>query len=69
LDGLELIGVLRSRGIEAPVVLISGHANKELRARAQKLGIHCQLENPCRTMRSRLGSFRVRSGRVDAGST
>jgi FixJ family two-component response regulator len=46
MDGLELIGVLRSRGIDAPVILITGRANKELRARAQKLGIHCLLEKP-----------------------
>ena len=46
MDGLELIGVLRSRGIEAPAILITGRANKELRAQVQKLGIHCLLEKP-----------------------
>ncbi|WP_428667495.1 response regulator [Reyranella sp.] len=46
IDGLELIGVLRRRGIEAPVILITGRANKELRAQAQKLGVHCLLEKP-----------------------
>ena len=46
IDGLELIGLLRNRGIEAPVILITGRANKELRARAQKLGVHFLLEKP-----------------------
>ena len=46
MDGLELIGVLRSRGIEAPAILITGRANKDLRAQVQKLGIHCLLEKP-----------------------
>jgi two-component system, LuxR family, response regulator FixJ len=46
MDGLELIGVLRSRGMAAPVVMITGRANKELRAHAEKLGIHRLLEKP-----------------------
>lgn len=46
MDGLELIGVLRGRGIDAPAILITGRANKELRAQARKLGIHCLLEKP-----------------------
>ena len=46
MDGLELIGVLRGRGIEAPAILVTGRANKELRAQVQKLGIHCLLEKP-----------------------
>ena len=46
MDGLELIGVLRRRGIAAPVILITGRANKELRAQVDKLGIHCLLEKP-----------------------
>jgi FixJ family two-component response regulator len=46
MDGLELIGVLRSRGIDAPAILITGRVNKELRARVQKLGVHCLLEKP-----------------------
>jgi FixJ family two-component response regulator len=46
MDGLELIGVLRSRGFDATVILITGRANKELRARAEKLGVHCLLEKP-----------------------
>jgi two-component system response regulator FixJ len=46
MDGLELIGVLRSRGIGAPAILITGRTNKDLRALAEKLGIHRLLEKP-----------------------
>jgi two-component system response regulator FixJ len=46
MDGLELIGVLRGRGIDSPVILVTGRANKELRAQAQRLGVHCLLEKP-----------------------
>jgi FixJ family two-component response regulator len=46
MDGLELIGALHRRGIEAPVILITGRANSELRARGETLGIHCLLEKP-----------------------
>lgn len=45
-DGLELIGVLRSRGFDTTVILIAGRASEELRARAHKLGVHCLLEKP-----------------------
>ncbi len=63
-DGLELIGVLRARGIVAPAILITGRANRELRIRAQKLGIHCLLEKPLSddalldSIRSALARFR-----------
>jgi len=45
-DGLELIGALHRRGMEAPVILIAGRANKALRAQTRKLGIHYLLEKP-----------------------
>ncbi|MCW5734111.1 MAG: response regulator [Enhydrobacter sp.] len=46
MDGLELISVLRSRGIDAPAILITGRANEELRARAQRLDVQYLLEKP-----------------------
>ena len=46
MDGLELIGVLRSRGIDAPAIVITGRANKDLRALVEKLGVHRLLEKP-----------------------
>jgi two-component system, LuxR family, response regulator FixJ len=46
MDGLELVGVLRSRGVDAPVIMITGRASKDLRAQADKLGIRCLLEKP-----------------------
>ena len=46
MDGLELIGVLRGRGVEAPAILVTGRANKQLRAQAEKLGVYCLIEKP-----------------------
>ena len=46
MDGLELISVLRNRGIDAPAILITGRVSQELRARAKRLGIHSVLEKP-----------------------
>src|SRR4051794_2063145 len=46
MDGLELIAVLRRRGIDAPAILITGRASKDLRAQVEKLGIHRLLEKP-----------------------
>lgn len=46
MDGLELISVLRSRGVDAPAILITGRADKELRARAQGLNVQYVLEKP-----------------------
>jgi len=46
IDGLELIEVLRGRGITAPAIMITGRANKELVARAAKLGVQLVLEKP-----------------------
>jgi FixJ family two-component response regulator len=46
MDGLELIGVLRGRGVEAPAILVTGRSNKQLRAQAEKLGVHRLIEKP-----------------------
>jgi len=46
MDGLELVRVLRARGIKIPVIMITGRATKALRAQAEKLGIHDVIEKP-----------------------
>jgi two-component system response regulator FixJ len=46
MDGLELVSVLKARGITAPVVMISGRVTNDLRVRAQKLGVRCVIEKP-----------------------
>lgn len=46
IDGLELVGVLRMRGIEAPIIMITGRATRDLRVRAGKLGIRRVIEKP-----------------------
>ncbi len=46
MDGLELLGVLRSRGIDAPAIMITGRINKELRGRVERLGVHRLIEKP-----------------------
>ena len=46
MDGLELTAALRERGLNGPAIMITGRANKDLRARAEKLGIRRLLEKP-----------------------
>jgi FixJ family two-component response regulator len=46
MDGLELVGVLRTREITAPVIMITGQATRDLKLRAEKLGIRCVVEKP-----------------------
>lgn len=46
MDGLELTAALRERGLNGPAIMITGRANKDLRARAGKLGIRHLLEKP-----------------------
>lgn len=46
MDGLELVGVLRARGIRVPVIMITGRATRALRAHAEKLGIRGVIEKP-----------------------
>lgn len=46
MDGLELAEALQARGITAPVIMITGRATQDLRARAEKLGIRVLLEKP-----------------------
>lgn len=46
MDGLELTAALRQRGLNAPVIMITVEGSKELRARAEKLGIRHIFEKP-----------------------
>ncbi len=46
MDGLELTAALRERGMTAPTIMITGRSNKELAARAAKLGIYSVMEKP-----------------------
>ena len=46
MDGLELIGVLRKRGIRTPAIIITGRTNKDLAAQATGLGVRQILEKP-----------------------
>jgi two-component system response regulator FixJ len=46
MDGLELVQVLRTREIAAPVIMITGRATRDLRRRAEKLGIRRVIEKP-----------------------
>lgn len=46
MDGLQVAGAVKARGITAPVIMITGQATKDLRVRAAKLGILCVIEKP-----------------------
>jgi two-component system, NtrC family, nitrogen regulation response regulator NtrX len=46
IDGLETLGELRAAGVEAAVVMISGHGNIETAVRATKLGAYDFIEKP-----------------------
>jgi two-component system, LuxR family, response regulator FixJ len=46
MDGLELVSVLRARGIAIPVIMITGRVTRDLRIRAEKLGISRVIEKP-----------------------
>lgn len=46
MDGMELLGVLMEKGVEAPVVMISGHGNIETAVEAIKKGAFDFIEKP-----------------------
>jgi FixJ family two-component response regulator len=46
MDGLELTAALRERGLTTPTIMITGRSNKELRARAARLGIVEVIDKP-----------------------
>ena len=45
-DGLEILQEMRARGIDVPVVMISGHANIDTAVRATRLGAWDFIEKP-----------------------
>ena len=46
LSGLEFVEILNDRGIEVPVIMVSGAADKEVALEALKLGIYGFIEKP-----------------------
>ena len=46
IDGLQLFEILQARGWDVPAILITGRANPQLRAMAERLGIDRVLEKP-----------------------
>jgi two-component system, NtrC family, nitrogen regulation response regulator NtrX len=48
-DGLTLLGELKTAGVQAPVVMVSGQANIEMAVRATRLGAIDFLEKPLST--------------------
>lgn len=46
IDGLELTESLRGRGFRAPIIMITGRANRGMRERAGRAGISTILEKP-----------------------
>ena len=47
MDGLQLLETLRDRGLDAPVILITGAPSLETAKRAVEFGALCYLEKPC----------------------
>lgn len=45
-DGLELVARLRERGVDLPILMISGRVSADLRTRAERLGVRAVLEKP-----------------------
>lgn len=46
INGIDLVGQLRSRGIDAPVVLITGYPDKNIAARAAAAGVKHVMRKP-----------------------
>lgn len=46
IDGIALIGILRSRHVGLPAIVISGRVDKQLLRRAEQLGVSRVLEKP-----------------------
>ena len=46
INGIELVGQLRRRGIDAPVVLITGYPDKNIGARAAAAGVKHVMRKP-----------------------
>jgi FixJ family two-component response regulator len=46
IDGVELVDMLHSRGVMAPIIVITGRANAGMRERAARAGVGAILEKP-----------------------
>ena len=46
INGIDLVGLLRRRGIDAPVVLITGYPDKNIAARAAAAGVTHVMRKP-----------------------
>jgi two-component system, LuxR family, response regulator FixJ len=46
INGIDLVGKLRSRGIDTPVVLITGYPDKNIAARAAAIGVKHVMRKP-----------------------
>jgi len=46
MDGFTVLGELRKRGIDVPVILITGPVTPRIREMAEQAGIHLLLEKP-----------------------
>lgn len=45
-DGVELVETLRRREVQAPIIMITGRANRSMRDRADRAGVGTILEKP-----------------------
>ena len=46
INGIDLVGQLRSRGIDAPIVLITGYPDRNIAARAEAAGVKHVVRKP-----------------------
>jgi len=46
INGIDLVGQLRSRGIDTPVVLITGYPDKNIATRAEAIGVKHVMRKP-----------------------
>jgi two-component system, LuxR family, response regulator FixJ len=67
MDGLELVENLRAREIAIPVIMITGHIDKQLRHRAAQAGVHQILQLPIMDSALLDGIFSALGGAPEAG--
>ena len=60
LSGLELVGHLKTRNLNPPIVLITGHGDIDMAVSAIKMGVFDFIEKPCDETRLFPGSVRCR---------